>query len=116
MCRGTSGISCGVLQFQQSGGGGAVLLCQRTQAQSLGGKIKGTCHGLLRSGKELLLRQILITENMGDMGGESDADSALLAETMKYATIIVATVPILILYPFLQKYFVKGVMVGSLKG
>jgi len=65
---------------------------------------------------QLLLRQILITENMGDMGGESDADSALLAETMKYATIIVATVPILILYPFLQKYFVKGVMVGSLKG
>ena len=65
---------------------------------------------------QLLLRQILITDNMGDMGGESDADSALLAETMKYATIIVATVPILVLYPFLQKYFVKGVMVGSLKG
>ena len=43
-------------------------------------------------------------------------DQALLAETIKYATIIVATVPILVLYPFLQKYFVKGVMVGSLKG
>lgn len=66
---------------------------------------------------QLFLRQILITQSMGDLAADgNDADSALLAETIKYATIIVATVPILILYPFLQKYFVKGVMVGSLKG
>jgi len=40
----------------------------------------------------------------------------LLAESMKYAIIIVSTLPILCLYPFLQRYFVKGIMVGSLKG
>ena len=35
---------------------------------------------------------------------------------LKYCTIIVATLPILCIYPFVQKYFVKGVMVGSIKG
>lgn len=40
----------------------------------------------------------------------------LIAEAIKYATIVVATAPILVLYPFLQKYFVKGMMVGSVKG
>ena len=44
------------------------------------------------------------------------ASQALLAETMKYALIIVSTLPIMMVYPFLQKYFVKGVMVGSIKG
>jgi putative aldouronate transport system permease protein len=54
---------------------------------------------------------------MTDMNQTSASeDQALLAETIKYATIIVATLPVLVLYPFLQKYFVKGVMVGSLKG
>lgn len=38
------------------------------------------------------------------------------AETMKYAVIIVASVPVLIIYPFLQRYFMKGMLVGSLKG
>ena len=66
---------------------------------------------------QLYLRQILIQNQMSDMSQTSASeDQALLAETIKYATIIVATVPILVLYPFLQKYFVKGVMVGSLKG
>ena len=37
-------------------------------------------------------------------------------EIIKYATIIVSTVPILMLYPFLQKYFAKGVMIGAVKG
>lgn len=37
-------------------------------------------------------------------------------ESIKYAIVIVANLPILILYPFLQKYFNKGVMVGALKG
>jgi putative aldouronate transport system permease protein len=37
-------------------------------------------------------------------------------ETIKYAAVIVANLPILMLYPFLQKYFVKGVLVGAIKG
>jgi len=40
----------------------------------------------------------------------------LYDESLKYATIIVSVVPIIIVYPFVQKYFVKGVMIGSLKG
>jgi putative aldouronate transport system permease protein len=39
----------------------------------------------------------------------------MVSETIKYAVIMVATAPILVLYPFLQKYFVKGVMVGAIK-
>ena len=65
---------------------------------------------------QLYLRQILISNQMGDMAGGASDDQVMLGETIKYATIIIATVPILLLYPFLQKYFVKGVMVGSLKG
>jgi len=40
----------------------------------------------------------------------------LSADQLKYTMIVVATLPIMCIYPFLQKYFVKGVMVGSLKG
>jgi putative aldouronate transport system permease protein len=40
----------------------------------------------------------------------------MLGETIKYALIIVATLPILCVYPFLQKHFVQGVMVGAIKG
>ena len=65
---------------------------------------------------QLYLRQILISSQMGEMVGSASDDQEMLAETLKYATIVIATVPILLLYPFLQKYFVKGVMVGSLKG
>ena len=41
---------------------------------------------------------------------------AQLADLIKYALIVVTAAPILVLYPFLQKYFVKGVMVGAIKG
>ena len=41
---------------------------------------------------------------------------AVIGETLKHATIIVATVPILLVYPFLQKYFVKGALIGAIKG
>ena len=41
---------------------------------------------------------------------------ALMAEAMKYAIIFIASAPLLIAYPFVQKHFVKGVMIGSLKG
>jgi putative aldouronate transport system permease protein len=68
----------------------------------------------------LILREILVAnsaetmmggENVGAMG-----DYERIADTIKFATTMVATVPILLLYPFLQKHFVKGAMIGSVKG
>ena len=63
---------------------------------------------------QLVLRKILILSDMAYTAGGDDAER--LSETIKYATIIVSTAPILALYPFLQKYFTKGVMVGAVKG
>lgn len=68
---------------------------------------------------QLVLREILIQNDATSMtaGVTGDTgDKLAISETIKYATIIVATVPILCVYPFLQKYFVKGVMVGAVKG
>lgn len=66
---------------------------------------------------QLVLREILISSSMNEMlQGTIDSDKQFLSETIKHATIIVATLPILLVYPFLQKYFVKGVMIGALKG
>ena len=66
-----------------------------------------------------LLRNIIAASNMSDL----DASAMLTAdyvrppaESIKSATIVVTTLPILVVYPFIQKYFVKGVMVGSVKG
>ena len=42
-------------------------------------------------------------------------DRAIVSQTIKYATIIVSTVPVLLIYPFLQKYFVQGMMIGAVK-
>ena len=47
--------------------------------------------------------------------GFSGGDVEPIGETIKYATIIIATLPILMIYPFLQKYFVKGAMIGAIK-
>ncbi len=49
-------------------------------------------------------------------GGEDATQMLLLNETMKYALIVIASVPMLILYPLLQRFFVKGVMLGAIKG
>ena len=49
-------------------------------------------------------------------GGSNIGDVESIAETIKYAVIVVATLPILSIYPFLQKYFIKGVMIGAVKG
>jgi putative aldouronate transport system permease protein len=68
---------------------------------------------------QLILRSILIQNTASqDMLGEVDTigNRAMLAETLKYALIIVSTVPMMILYPFLQRFFEKGVMVGAVKG
>lgn len=66
---------------------------------------------------QLILREILIVNDTSAMSaaGSGDSDYAI-AESIKYAVIVVATVPILCVYPFLQKYFVKGVMIGAVKG
>ena len=67
---------------------------------------------------QLILREILIQNDTTSMtaGSGDSGDKLAIAETIRYATIVVATVPILCVYPFLQKYFVKGVMVGAVKG
>lgn len=65
---------------------------------------------------QLILREILIANDMQNMtGGAMGGDVEPIAETVKYATIVVATLPILFLYPFLQRYFVKGVLIGAIK-
>ena len=63
---------------------------------------------------QLWLREILINSAAG--GVADDADALYLQELIRYAVIIVATAPILAIYPFVQKYFMKGVMLGSVKG
>ncbi len=68
---------------------------------------------------QLVLRSILI-QNTPEPGMIADitgmAEMAKLAELLKYSTIVVASLPLLIMYPFFQKYFDKGIMVGSVKG
>lgn len=68
---------------------------------------------------QLFLRQMLIQEDMSGMSSASDnaiSEHLMQIEGLKYAVVIVASLPMLVLYPFLQKYFVKGVMIGSIKG
>jgi len=65
---------------------------------------------------QLVLREILITSNVESMTTTvSSTDAFQVGQTIKYATIIVATLPILVIYPFLQKYFVKGALIGAIK-
>ncbi|TBL78536.1 carbohydrate ABC transporter permease [Paenibacillus thalictri] len=66
---------------------------------------------------QLILREILISNSTDSMmTSVGSGDKMPIGETIKYATIMVATLPILLLYPFLQRYFVKGVMIGAVKG
>lgn len=73
---------------------------------------------------QLVLRQILVLQEMSAQGGTMvDAATATAANTkaeiaalVKYAVIIVSTLPVIAVYPFLQRYFVQGVLIGSLKG
>ena len=75
---------------------------------------------------QLVLRQILILNQklISQIDFASDDGSAVetaqrmayMAQAMKYSVIIIASLPMLIAYPFVQKYFVKGMMIGSLKG
>jgi len=68
---------------------------------------------------QLILREILINNDSTSMLASPTGDTGdqlAVSETIRYATIIVATLPILFAYPFLQKYFIKGVMIGAVKG
>ena len=66
---------------------------------------------------QLILREILVNNATDSMlTSVSGGDKEMISESIKYTTIIVATVPVLVVYPFLQRYFVKGVMIGALKG
>lgn len=72
---------------------------------------------------QLILRDILISNEMTSIDTNASVEmieyllkKAHIAQGMKYAIILIASLPLLILYPFLQKYFAKGVMIGSVKG
>lgn len=72
---------------------------------------------------QLVLREILINNQISvlDMSGSGEniaymLERAQVAEGMKYAVVFIASAPLLIIYPFLQKYFTKGIMMGSVKG
>lgn len=68
---------------------------------------------------QVILREILIQQNMGDMASFIDEGiirQMMLAEGLKYAVVVVANLPVLMIYPLIQKHFAKGMMVGGLKG
>ena len=68
---------------------------------------------------QLYLRKVLTannTQSLMEMGADEAARAAMRAETIKYSVIVVSSVPMLIIYPFVQRFFVKGVMIGSVKG
>ena len=65
--------------------------------------------------REILIKQQTITTRVsGDV--TAMMQQAQMAQVMKYALIVIASLPMLIIYPFLQKFFVKGIMIGSIKG
>ena len=67
---------------------------------------------------QLILREILLLNDTGSVMTSADAvkNVQLERKLVKYCTIIVSTVPIMCFYPFIQKYFTKGVMIGAVKG
>ncbi len=70
---------------------------------------------------QMVLRDILISSQVSEMmdsseSAESMIEQALLANSLKYALIVVASLPVIIIYPLLQKYFEKGIMLGAVKG
>ena len=64
---------------------------------------------------QVVLREILISNDSQGMNAGAVGDAEAVAQSIRYATIMVATVPILLVYPFLQKYFASGVMIGAVK-
>lgn len=64
---------------------------------------------------QMILREVLIQSDISNMAGGM-GDVEIIGDGLKYATMVVASLPVMCLYPFLQKYFVKGVMIGAVKG
>ena len=65
---------------------------------------------------DLITMATSMRDASGNLSGGLESLEVVASDNIRSATIVVSTVPILILYPFLQKYFVKGVTVGSVKG
>jgi len=69
---------------------------------------------------QLVLRRILLLSQVNLSSSNVDPDkiakNRYLSEMLKYGTIIISSLPLMMIYPFIQKYFVKGVMIGSVKG
>lgn len=68
---------------------------------------------------QVFLRQILLLSQMGDMSetmGVDDINTTLIYAALKYAIIVISAVPLLIIYPMIQRFFEKGIMMGSIKG
>jgi len=70
---------------------------------------------------QVFLREVLILNQTIDMSADAEelmlmAERVKLAMILKYCLIVVASVPILIVYPFVQRFFVKGIMIGAIKG
>lgn len=68
---------------------------------------------------QVFLRQILLLSQMGDMSetmGVDDINTTLIYAALKYAIIVISAVPLLMIYPMIQRFFEKGIMMGSIKG
>ncbi|MFD1433022.1 carbohydrate ABC transporter permease [Lacticaseibacillus yichunensis] len=69
---------------------------------------------------QLILREILVQGSFGDtstaLSQGADAQMMMLKLTMKYSVVIISTLPVMLFYPVVQKYFEKGIMVGAIKG
>jgi putative aldouronate transport system permease protein len=65
---------------------------------------------------QIILRSILILSNNGSMDAGLMAEKKQIVSLMKYSLIVVASLPVLIFYPFVQRFFVQGMLIGSVKG
>jgi putative aldouronate transport system permease protein len=69
---------------------------------------------------QMILREILVQVQMDSMMqvavDEGYADRMVIREGLKYSTVVVASLPLLLVYPFLQRFFKEGILVGALKG
>ncbi|WMJ90130.1 carbohydrate ABC transporter permease [Anaerocolumna sp. MB42-C2] len=65
---------------------------------------------------QIILREILIDGNTNMTSGGANAAISIYKSLIKYCTVVISTLPILAIYPFIQKYFTKGVMIGAIKG